>query len=125
MSNQGNVVFIPSAKSNFPKLTFRTGRWSGGMMHSWVKDLLAKACGLSGEAQERDFLWALCHTGSIEFPIVEIGNEDVPTMVISFEHRTVAFVKFTYGNNPPETMAIWPLEQFLAEPSDTFRDWYE
>lgn len=125
MSNQGNVVFIPSLNSNFPTLTFRTSRWSGGGMDIWVRDLLAKACDprYKSEYQERDFLYSLCHNGSIEFPISQIGNEDVPTIVVSFDSRTVAFVGFTWGKSP-ETLLILPFDKFLTEPNP-LRERYE
>jgi len=134
MSNQGNVIVRASGDCNCPTdLIFQTGRWSGGMMHSWVRDILKHAFDRdTGGRNEECFLYDLCRHSSIGHPIREVGNEDVPTIVIDWKARTVSFEWISYSqemlnkyHDGQRVLACWPMAQFIAEDPKTFQSWYD
>lgn len=94
-------------------------------MHQWVQGLLRKA------EDEESFLRELCHCDSINHPVAEVGNEDVPTIVVNWKTNMVSFEwisltqEMVVKYNLKMTPGVWPMAQFIAEPPNTFRSWYE
>lgn len=116
MSNQGNVVVLlkykqPNAENYF---IFTSTRWSGPEMPSVVRKCLRDDNG-PGYVDESDFLRSLCHEDSIDRPIKAIGNCDVPTVIIDFDLKYVAWThEEDVGDQVArDVIASWSFEEYL------------
>lgn len=114
MSNQGNVIFVPSPSSNCPRLTLQTGRWGGSQLHRVVAEFLQDWDG--GLSDEECFLEQAFECGWL--PIVHIGNEDVPTIMVDFGLKRVSIYEQGAVAN------VWDMNKFAAH-LDELDSWYE
>lgn len=115
MSNQGNVIFVPKAGTNRPKLFIQTGRWGGSLMHRQVAEVLTDPRGQLYDQDE--VLSGLLSPELGWLPIAEIGNEDVPTIILDFDEQTVTIARVTNGGrnrNIFETLETVAMEDFQA-----------
>lgn len=60
----------------------------------------------------------LCHDDSIDRPITGIGNEDVPTVIVDFRARTVAWEWMTQPHIVPKLVALWTFKEYATKVTD-------
>lgn len=91
MSNQGNIVVKDIAGE---KVMFTTSRWSGRETPQVVQLALELAyrAGVQPHRRERECLAFISKHSCIEGPIFQVGNEDTPTVIISFQYKVVNWV---------------------------------
>ena len=91
MSHQGNIkVRWTNHRGELKSILFTTCRFSGASTPELVQKVLESVVGL--DRPWDDLTRALSHAACIDRPIVDIGNEDVPTVTVDFNKRSVYWI---------------------------------